>query len=110
MTLAALLLNLLPALLANIPGISAKLKQIISDVAASASAVITSGAVSGPSVNTILAAWAGVLVALRADPNLPQDKLGMIDELQKIVAAALLEDMKAALLVDWSKFTVTATV
>src|SRR5581483_11851754 len=53
MGLAVLLLNLLPGLIAGIPGISASIKQIIADVTASASAVVSSGAITQPSINTI---------------------------------------------------------
>jgi hypothetical protein len=111
MSLAILLLNLLPGFIAPIPGISDKIKSIIASITGSANAILSSGAISTPNVQTILAAWTGVLTILRSDPNLPQDKLGLVDELQKLVAAALLEDQKAMLLVDWSKFiTPTATV
>ena len=110
MTLAVLLLNLLPALLTGIPGISTKIKQIITDLTGATSAVLTSGVVTLFSVNTVLAAWAGVLTALQADPNLPQDKLGLVAGLGKIVQAALLEDTIASQKVDWTKFTSTANV
>lgn len=110
MTWAILLLNLLPGFIAPIPGISEKIKQIIASIVASTNAVMQSGAITVPSVQTILAAWGGVLSVLRNDPNIPADKIGLIDELQKIVAAALLEDQKALLGVNWSKFTLTGNV
>lgn len=105
-----LLLNWLPGLLTPIPGISDKVKSIIASVTGTANAILASGAISTPNVQTILAAWAGVLVVLKSEPNISPDKLGMISELEKIIAAALLEDQKAMLGVDWSKFALTANV
>jgi hypothetical protein len=105
-----LLLGVLPGLLSGIPQISAKIKQIITDVTASAAAVIASGVITGPSVNTVLAAWLGVVTALKADPNLPINMLNAIAELEKAIQAALINDVQASQLVDWSKIIVIATV
>ena len=102
MPLALLLLNLLPNLLGSIPGISAKLKGIIGDVAGATSEVLKSGVTSGPSFSNILAAWAGVISVLQSDPNLNQKDLGIIAQLQKAVQAAVLEDAVAAKQVDWT--------
>lgn len=102
MTLAALLLNLLPTLLGNIPGISATLKEIIKDVTASVAAILGSGVVSGPSVNTALAAWAGVIATLKNDPNLSGTALTTLAQAEKAVQAALLADEAAAKAVDWT--------
>lgn len=110
MTLAILLLNLLPGLLKGMPGISEKIQQIVADVAGSTSAVLGSGVISAPSVNTVLAAWAGVIAILRSDPQLPQDKLAVLDQLAKAVQAALVEDAEAAKLVDWTKIAPIANV
>lgn len=104
MTLATLLLGLIPGLLQNIPGISAAIKQIIADVAASASAVLSSGVTTGPSVSTILAAWLGVLNALKIDPNINANALAMIAQLEKILQSVLTADAKLAASVDWSQF------
>lgn len=105
-----ILLNLIPALITPIPGISDKIKAIIAAVTSTTNAILSSGAISAPSAQTILAAWAGVLAVLKSEPNIPADKLGLISELEKLVAAALLEDQKAMLAVDWTKFTLTANV
>src|ERR1700739_3748690 len=110
MTIIVLLLNLLPGLLGSIPGISASLKQIIQDVTASASAVLSSGVVSGPSVNTVLAAWLGVVNALKADPNLPANTLNSIEQLEKAVSGALINDLQAQAAVDWGKIVTIATL
>lgn len=110
MSIAILLLNLLPGLLAGIPGISDKIKQIIADVTASASAVLASGVVTGPSVNTVMAAWLGVITALKGDPNLPANTLNAIAQLEKAVQAALTNDVTASTQVDWSKIVTIATV
>lgn len=105
-----ILLNLLPGLITPIPGISDKVKSIITAVTGTSNAIMSSGSISAPSAQTILAAWAGVLAVLKSEPNIPADKLGLISELEKLIAAALLEDQRAALAVDWSKFTLTANV
>ncbi len=110
MAIAILLLNLLPGFLTNIPGISATLKQIIADVTASVAAILGSGVVTQPSVNTALAAWAGVLAALKNDPSLPADKLNAIAQLEKAVQAALLNDTAAAQKVDWTQVAPIGTV
>ena len=106
----SLLLTMLPTVLGGIPGISTKIKQIIVDITAGGAAIIASGVVTGPSVNTILAAWLGVIQALKADPNLPQNTLSAIAQLEKAVAAALMNDVQASAAVDWSKIIVIATV
>jgi len=108
--LAVLLLNLLPGLVGAIPGISSAVKQIITDVSGSASAVLASGSISSPSVNTVLAAWLGVINALKNDPSLPQDKLNLVLQLEKAVQAALLNDVQASAAVDWTKIVTIATV
>ena len=104
MTIAALLLGLLPGLLKDIPGISAAIKQIIADVAGSAAAVLTSGVMSGPSVNTILAAWLGVISTLKNDPALPADRLALFGQLEVILQSVLQQDSKLAAGVDWTAF------
>ena len=110
MGLAVLLLNLLPGLIQGIPGISTAIKGIITDVSGSAAAVLASGAVTGPSVNTILSAWAGIIAVLKTDPNLPQNVLNSINQLEKAVQAALLNDVQASAAVDWTKIVTIATV
>lgn len=110
MSLAILLLNLIPGIFAGIPGISASIKQIIADVSGSAAAVLASGVVSGPSVNTILAAWLGVINVLKTDPNLPANTLNAVAQLEKAVQAALANDIQASASVDWTKIVTIATV
>ncbi len=87
MPIAILLLNMLPGLLSTIPGISAGIKQIISDVSGGASAVLASGVVEGP-----------------------KEKLAAVAQLELAVQAALVADHTASLAVDWSKIVVIATV
>jgi len=103
MGIATLILGLLPTILKNIPGISAKIQQIITDITASTSAVLASGVTSQPSINTVLAAWLGVINALKADPTFPQNALGSLAQVEKIVQATLLEDETLAKSIDWSK-------
>ena len=110
MTWVILLLNVLPGLLSGIPGISSKIKQIITDVTGSATAVIASGVVTGPAVNTVMAAWLGIITALKSDPNLPANTLNAIAELEKAISAALMNDVQASTTVDWTKIIVIATV
>lgn len=110
MPIAILLLNLLPGILAGIPSISAHIKQIITDVSASAAAVLASGAITGPSINTILAAWLGVINVLKTDPNLPANTLNAIAQLEKAVQAALANDLQASASVDWTKIVTISTV
>lgn len=89
--------------LKGIPGISAKILQIITDVTASTAALLGSGLVTQPSVNTALAAWAGVVAALQNDPSLPKESLTAIAELAKIIQAVMVEDAELAKSVDWTK-------
>jgi hypothetical protein len=89
-------------ILTAIPGISAKLKQIIEDVAAGTSALLSSNVITHPTASTILAAWNGVIAALQNDPALPATSLAPIQQLGKAVQAALLQDELAARLVDWT--------
>jgi hypothetical protein len=103
-SLAALLLGLIPGLLQNIPGISAAIKQVVSDIAASAGVVLASGAVSGPSVNTILAAWLGILSVLKTDPNVNQNTLALLGQLENILQNVLAQDAALAKQVDWAAF------
>jgi hypothetical protein len=110
MSLAILLLNLLPGLLSGIPQISGGIKQLISDVTSSISAILGSGVVSAPSVNTALSAWLGVITALKSDPNLPANTLNAIAQLEKAVQAAATNDLTASQSVDWTKIVVIATV
>lgn len=110
MSIAIILLNLLPGLLSGIPGISSALKQVITDVTSSATAVLSSGAITGPSVNTVLAAWLGVINALKSDPSLPQNTLNAVAQLEKAVQAALVNDVQATASVDWSRIIAIATV
>lgn len=103
MAIAILLLNLVPTLLTSIPGLSATLKGIITDVTSSAGAILSSGAVTQPNITTILASWAGVINALKTQANLPASTLNLIAALEQAVQAALLNDATAAAAVDWSK-------
>lgn len=103
-TIIALLLQLFPVVLKNIPGISTKLQQIISDVTASVAAVLGSGAITEPSVTTIAAAWQGVVEALQNDPTIPPAALAQVNQLEKIIQAVMLQDAKLAASVDWTAF------
>lgn len=110
MNLAILLLNLLPTLLQSIPGISSAIKQVVADVSGSASVVLSSGVVTGPSANTVMAAWLGVINVLKADPNIPAATLNAVLNLEKAVQAALTQDVQAQAQVDWSKIITISKV
>jgi hypothetical protein len=101
MSLALLLLNLLPGVISQFPGISTTIKGIIGDVTASLAAIFSSGVISQSSVNTALAAWAGVLAALKAQANLPAATLAAISQLEIAVQAALLQDEALVKSVNW---------
>lgn len=103
LALVTLMVGLIPGILKGIPGISAKIQQIIADVTGSVSAVLGSGAVTGPNLNTVLAAWLGVVNALKNDPSLPANALSAVAELEKLLQSVLLEDSALAKSVDWSK-------
>lgn len=103
LTLVTIIVGLIPSILKNIPGISSGIQQLIADVSGSVAAVLGSGAVTQPSINTILAAWLGVINALKADPTLPADALNAVAQLEKIVQAVLTQDAALAKSIDWTK-------
>lgn len=80
--------------------ISSTIKQIITDIYTSFSAIVSSGVTTTLNPTTVLAALAGVLAALKADPNLPADKLSLIVALESAAAAALVADQAAQQKVD----------
>ena len=103
MTLWMIIIGLIPSVLKGIPGISSTIQQIIADVTASVAAVLGSGVVTQPSVNTVLAAWLGVITALQKDPSLPASSLAAVAQLEKIVQAVLTEDAVLAKGIDWTQ-------
>src|SRR5271157_3135955 len=103
MPIITLILSLVPTILNSIPGISATIKQIITDITASATAVIGSGVISRPNANTILSAWLGVITALKSDTSLAPVALAQLAQLEKIVQSVLVQDAMLAKSVDWSK-------
>lgn len=102
MTFAILFLNLLPAVFNSLPGIPAAMKKIIADVTASVAAILASGVVTQPSIDKALAAWLGVVNALKANSGLPVSTLNALAQLQKAIQAAIDQDAIAALGVDWT--------
>ena len=103
LTLISLILGLLPTVFKSIPGISSTIKQIIADVTASTTALLGSGVFAKPDLSSILAAWQGVIAALKSDPNLPADSLSAVGELEKIIQVVVAEDAALATSVDWTK-------
>lgn len=103
LAILTIILGLIPTTLKAIPGISTGIQQLIADITASVTAIIGSGAITQPNVNTILAAWMGVISVLKSDPSLPTASLAAIAELEKIVQTVLVQDAALAKSVDWSK-------
>ena len=103
MSLVLLITSLLSAVVQGTPQISSTIKQIIMDIYGSLSAVINSGVVENVSASTVLAALAGVIVVLKNDPNLPADKLVLVESIEKMVAAGLAADKEAQKGVDTTK-------
>jgi hypothetical protein len=100
MSIALLIASLLSGVIQGIPQISALWKQIVADIDASLSAVVASGVTTTVNPSTILQALAGVIAALKADPNLPADKLALIAALESAAVAALAADQAAQQKVD----------
>ncbi len=100
MNLALLIASLAASIIQSTPQVSAAIKQIVMDIYQSFSAVVSSGVTSSVNPNTVLAALAGVLAALKADPNLPADKLSLIQALEEAAGAALAADTAAQQKVD----------
>jgi hypothetical protein len=100
MNLALLIAALVASVVQSTPQISATIRQIVMDVYNSLSAVVASGAIDNPDAETVLKALAGVIAALKVDPSLPADKLGLVQALESAAAAALLADQAAQKVVD----------
>ena len=100
MNLALLIASLVASVVQSTPQISSTIKQIVMDIYNSLSAVVASGATDNPDAGTVLKALAGVIAALKADPNLPADKLALVGALESAAAAALAADTAAQKVVD----------
>lgn len=100
MNLALLIASLAASIVQSTPQISSTIKQIVTDIYTSFSAVVASGVTTSLNPNTVLAGLAGVLAALKADPNLPADKLAIVQALENAAAAALVADQAAQQKVD----------
>jgi hypothetical protein len=97
---ASLIASLLAAVIQGVPQISAQIKAIILAISSSLGAVVASGVTSSVNPNTVLAALAGVITALKALPNLPQATLQVILDLEASTVAALAADQVAQQKVD----------
>jgi hypothetical protein len=100
MNIILLITSLLPVVASAIPGLSATIKQIIADVSKSIGAVASSGVLQAQNVSTVLAALAGVIAALKAEPNIPPAILDLIGALERAAAAALAADQAAQQKID----------
>lgn len=95
-----LLTSLLPVVIQGVPSIAAETKQILLDITNSVHAVATSGVLQAQNTTTVLTALAGVIAALKAEPNIPQPILDLIGSLDRAAQAALAADAAAQKLVD----------
>lgn len=100
MNFALLIASLLPVVLGGIPSIPSEVKQIVTDITASLRAVLTSGVTSNVNPTTVLQALAGVIAALKAEPNIPPDILDLIGALDRAAQAGLAADAAAQQKVD----------
>lgn len=98
--LALLIASMAAGIVQGIPGINALTKQIVNDIYQSFSAIVASGVTTTVTPQTVIAAIAGITAALKADPNLPADKLALIAALESAAAAALAADQAAQQKVD----------
>ncbi len=95
-----LIASLAAGIIQSTPQISSGIKQIVTDIYTSFSAVVASGVTSGVSPTLVLTAIAGVLAALKSDPSLPADKLALVAALESAASAALIADQAAQQKVD----------
>jgi uncharacterized protein (UPF0147 family) len=106
-TLLLSLVQVLTGVLTSNPNVPKNIGQVAASAETSLAAIFTaiqrsSGGVSlNPS--TILAAIAGVVTALQADPNLPKDVLAKIQSMNKAITSALAADSAAQQVVDPSQ-------
>lgn len=110
MTFALLFLGLVPTILKAIPGMPAAVMNLIGAGADAASAILGSGVVTEPSVQTALTAWLNIINVLKTNPAIPPATLAAIAELQKAVQAAVSNDADAAKAVNWTLTHQIATV
>ena len=100
MNIVLLFASLLASVVQSTPQISSTMKQIVLDIYGSVSAIVNSGATTTLDPQTILVALAGVIATLKADPNLPAEKLAIVGALESAAAAALSADTAAQQKVD----------
>lgn len=97
---AALIASLLAGIVQGVPQISAEIKSIVTAIAVSQSAVLSSGVTTNISPTTILTALAGVIAYLKGIKDLPASTLQAISDLDQAAAAALVADQQAQKAVD----------
>lgn len=107
---ASLIASLLAAVIQGVPQISAEIKSIIMAISTSLGAVVASGVTSAVNPNTVLAALAGVITALKSVPGLPTATLQVIVDLESATAAALAADQVAQQKVDPAQLAPIAPV
>jgi hypothetical protein len=109
------LISILAGVLKANPQIPTQVGQVVSDVSGSL-AVLFSNLMNSKtgqvqlSPTTIIAAIGGVIVALKQDPNLPQDLLAKLNSLDQALSAALVADKLASQTVDYSTLHAIAPV
>lgn len=95
MNIARLIVSIAASVLGNDAAVPADIKQIILAISSAVSALIKSGVTTGPSNSTILAAFQGVVLSLKAVPGLPQQTLELIADIDASVQAAIAADKLA---------------
>lgn len=100
MNLALLITSLLASVLQSTPQVSSTIKEIAMDVYRALSGIVSSGVTTTLNPATVLQALAALIAALKADPNLPADKLALVGALESAASAALAADTAAQQKVD----------
>jgi len=98
--LIPLLINLIATAVATEPAIPASIAKIVTDLAASVSAIFASGVTQKPDAVTVLAALSGVVAALKANTTISPATLNLINSIDKAIGEALQADASAQKLID----------
>jgi hypothetical protein len=95
-SLVLLIASLLSGIVQGLPSVSATIKNTVGGIVGGLNAVVASGVTTGISEQMVLAALAGVITALKAEPAIPATTLALISGLEDALTAALTADKAAA--------------
>jgi hypothetical protein len=95
-SLVLLIASLLSGIVQGIPSVSSSIKQTIAGIVGGLTAIQSSGVTTTISMQTVLAALAGVIAALKAETSIPAATLSLIAGLEDALTAAVAEDQKAS--------------